>query len=67
MISNHMSPFLPMIAWEFAQLSTLVKMGTNDWLSVNPRLTRVLQVRVLLVLVLLVQSSAENTVCRGGP
>ena len=25
------------IEWEFAQLSTVVKMGSYDWLSVNPR------------------------------
>ena len=29
-----MSPFLPIIEWEFVQLSTLVKMGTYDWLSI---------------------------------
>ena len=44
-VSQHPPPFLfdgksrttRIIAWEFAQLSTLVKMRTCDWLSVNPR------------------------------
>ena len=43
--SSHPPPFLfdaksrttRITAWEFAQLSTVLKMGTYDWLSVNPR------------------------------
>ena len=53
MISNHMSPFLAMIAWEFAQLSTLVKMGTNDWPSprfTSPRFTSPVQSSPVLLI-----------------
>ena len=30
-------PIFTNVAWEFAQLSTFVKMGTYNWLSDNPR------------------------------